>query len=282
MKFLLPSLLFLTAQAFNASASAENILPLMLSSTKTIAPRIQKKVDQEWKTASEMVVDPEILSPDECALFQKYTLDLLKKIISKSKIESQTKNLFFTMNCSSREKTALNAFLISRTLVLDSGYFGALTTEDALVALLTHELSHHLLKHPEVTMQFKEELEKLKLKYDPEGDEPWPGELLPDHLHQIEKEADLSSIRLLVNAGYSLKGIHELLGILEEPETVRDTHDSPNNRIKIVEESALELGVKDSLTRPFPKNVQQAIRTYFSSSQPDVRVKKKAMRTKVL
>jgi hypothetical protein len=88
---------------------------------------------------------------------------------------------------------------------------------------------------------------------------------LQKKLQKHEDEADINSVPILANAGYSYGGSVELLDRVGRAAfSASPTHSGIAQRIRMIEQKAQTLGLQAAPVKPFPPEVKAAVESYFN------------------
>lgn len=251
---------------------ADTIFPAKTWKLARISERTRKAVDARWE--EDGALEPQFSLSNrvaECRIFESYTLALLRKLITASSLESSAQDFYFSMNCYNLNQHPLGALVLGRTLEINQGYFAALESEDAFVALLAHELSHHILRHED---RIEPELRKVKPAEGSDMSEIPPPSAQEMKIQKMilrnEREADQNSVAILANAGYSYLGALDLLNAVGKIRRFRAsaTHDSFEARKDLILTEAQRLNLREGAKRPFPDEILDARRAYFEEGRP--------------
>jgi predicted Zn-dependent protease len=163
-----------------------------------------------------------LLSPDPG------TIAYLNKICATIVINSSVPDLYNGYHLAVLDSPELNAFATSGGhIFLCRGLIEALDSEDALAAVIAHEIAHIQLKHSTAIITTAKRPEEFPGASG--GDPFWEqGRLFDDSVWEMadallingysqtqEFEADTYALSLLASAGYSPYGLLDALGVLE-------------------------------------------------------------------
>jgi len=163
-------------------------------------------------------------------------------------------NGYYVMILDSRE---FNAFAtLGGHIFITKGFVEAVSSEDALAAIIAHEMAHIMLKHGIGMIDSMKVVEELDLTArqsaaiaDSGNDESRDIQTFRNSISEIldillisgysqaqEFEADKTAIELLASAGYDPRGLLEALEVLQKAQSVRQgglfsTHPAPSERI---------------------------------------------------
>jgi hypothetical protein len=219
------------------------------------------------------------INPQQCEVLRQYTLHIIKKLITASNLQDATQDFYLKFKCWLEARSATGAQVGNATLEFEPGYYGVLKFEDAIAAVLAHEISHHLLKHEHLIHQLQDNyLKELK-----SGtiNNPQDEDALFANYKKFEIEADINVIPMLLNAGYSVAGAFEMNATMDDRDEVRKTHPSPNQRKSMMLAEAKSFGA--DLNAPmsaYPASVLEAIDGYFAEKKIETHAPIKHLREK--
>jgi hypothetical protein len=253
--------------------------PTKTRSPDEFSPQVRKFIDVSWdklhaKDFSEKKLVYEYNSA-QCSIFRDYIGTVLRRLIQESKLEDFTQDLYLLVECYNKNNFPLGAVLVSRTLIIQAGYMGGLTTEDELAALLAHELSHHTLRHDDIVEPSREKLPHRI--HDPFESFVQSAPLTPEEIEfrnmkrVNEDEADQNSVLILANAGYSYVGAIDLLKLVYDIPGVDMQYSSLDGRQAIIIREARRLGLSPTEQKPFPEVIQNAVTAYFEKDRSDLK-----------
>lgn len=256
-----------------STSFAGPVYPVSRESADKFPLEGRQAIDAIWDTLHLVSGRPGALRSEfnsqECRVFEAYTSSILKTLIQRSQLQSETHDLLFYMDCYNLSRFPLGAKLRSRTLELNQGYMGSLKSEDEIAAVLAHELSHHIQRHEDrlqaIAPKKKEEAEPVDMLAPQKVDE----ETLRTYkaMQKFEDEADLNSVAILANAGYSYVGAIDLLnnvgrGLFNSS----PRHSTIPERIAMIEDRAQSLKLRAKPVRPVPSEVKSAVERYFNAT----------------
>jgi len=128
----------------------------------------------------------------KCKESESYLRRIFERLVSGSKLEefsSQIPEIKLSFQCSRSNTLPVARASRGRVVLIPSGLPLHAKSEDAIAAVLAHELAHLALRHPE----------RLKKGL---SSSPSAISVIRDIKRLHEREADIAGLRILVNAGY--------------------------------------------------------------------------------
>ncbi len=224
---------------------------LLLCSAPLFAMSVKDEVKAGRRLAAEIekhykvIVDPEVVA---------------QVILVGDRLQRAVKKLPYRFHFIVIKDKDINAFaILGGYIFVTNKLLGWVRSQDELAAVLAHEMSHCLLRHPIKQAANSERLNLYTLLIAIAAEKPSVAffsnllriSFLTHYSRKFEKQADLKAINIMVNAGYNPVGLltvmerfraqymkhpHPDLGILQ-------THPSFTERIKYIKKRIRDLGI---------------------------------------
>lgn len=216
----------------------------------------------------------------DCPRTKAFIQDIVKRLIRGSHLEEAVAAeppLKLVVSCSMRTSLPVARAAGGHVILVPSTLPALATSTDAVAAVIAHELAHVTLRH----------VERLIHAFgtrQPNPGNPSPGADIHALKRAHEREADITGLKLLVNAGYDPTAAMDHLRLVDEHarrvaarrSLHRANHDSPETRLRLLKQQMLACGYVTASPRiQVALDVQWEIQHPSSVSnptqQPDIR-----------
>jgi predicted Zn-dependent protease len=196
-----------------------------------------------------------------CPRAAAYVRALAQRLLTSSKLDGfadQAPDVRLVVQCESGPPLPIARASFGNVVLVPASLLRLSASEDAVVAVLAHELAHLSLRHAERLITRMEALPAA-------ARERAANALKRTH----EREADVTGLRLLVNAGYDPGAASDHLKAVEalaqragfSPRPLRRSHDQVPARARSLERQARVCGYARVARRAIPASVQSELRS---------------------
>lgn len=189
---------------------------------------------------------------ERCLTTEAYLRGILDRLVRASRLEhfaAAEPALTLVVQCTSRASLPVARASAGGVILVPRALPELAASEDAIAAVLAHELAHLTLRHAERFIEVQGE---------------GAGDVLLSLKNAHEREADVTGLKLLVNAGYDPKAAIDHLRAVNELATqrtprraarshgVRAVHDDVEERVARLESQIRGCGYRRALGGPLP------------------------------
>ena len=163
--------------------------------------------------------------------------DYVNKILSALVVNSPKPSTYNGYHAAILDSDEINAFASpGGHIFITRGLVNAAKSEDALAAVIAHELSHIQLRHGMRAIKSDRDVQDWMSKFFFSGAQTITDSLNAGFSHVQEFDADIAALCLLAEAGYNPQGLIDMLSVLAETQrgSLRgfySTHPSPESRL---------------------------------------------------
>jgi hypothetical protein len=179
-------------------------------------------------------------------------------------INSPDPSLYNGYHAAILDSPEINAFATpGGHILVTRGLVAAAATEDALAAVIAHEIAHIQLRHGLRAIQTNRDAEDWFAQFTLSGAQTIAGAINSGFSQTQEFDADITALSLLAAAGYSPQGLIEMLNQLKKIQPgisggFNSSHPSPTSRLVNAQIAAARYGnIKD--TSSFRQNRFKAV-----------------------
>jgi Zn-dependent protease with chaperone function len=204
----------------------------------------------------------------ESPAVEGYLRDICQRMLDARGVKLEAPNILV------HSSDAFSAFVDGRgNLVVSTGALRAVESEDELAALLAHELSHLLLKHPQdkdvmtslpLGMEMMTSVGDAAAQTKSQAGVLWSDFISPSWNRKQEREADESGFELMRAAGYDPSAFGQLFGKLQAAEVKR------SERMQVLKRniaSNLEIAAADTASEKLVEGLSSFNRSYDSPDE---------------